>query len=82
LLRFYWAEAREQLINTLVGRNVVTVGHTLEPCTTLVSSVPWSYRNRKIILVDTPALDEDECPGTTVTLEHLKKQLKKWMKDA
>jgi hypothetical protein len=44
-----------------------------------VSSVPWSYRDRSFILVDTPAFDDE---GTTVTLEHLKKQLKKWMKDA
>jgi len=70
------------LINTAVGCNAVIVGHALKPCTKRVKSIPWDYQGRKIILVDTPALDGEECSGTTVTFEHLEKQLWKWMKDA
>jgi hypothetical protein len=78
----YSAEGRnsEQLINTAVGRNSVKVGHSLDPCTKSVKSISWEYRNRNIVLVDTPALEDDDCPG--YTLEDFEKRLKKWMTSA
>jgi GTPase Era involved in 16S rRNA processing len=72
----------EQLINTVVGRNAVEVGTTLEPCTTTIRSVKHPYLNddegRQVIFVDTPALQHDEYQ----TLDALETQLNAWMKKA
>ena len=75
------ADRHEQLINAAVGKDVVEVSHSLEPCTTTVQSAQCQYRNgdtgQMIMFVDTPAFPRDE--GHTP--DGFERQLRTWMKD-